>query len=388
MVMDETSAQYLYRMIKKLMVKHEIDDLKMISRGSGVPASTLSSFLGAEGEINLKFEEALTVTKYFNSIEFLKIMESYCLKLDDLNGIVNALEFASNYNQSYLTDKLIAKHQNRTGLIKDWVTIYSLNSRKREQASSTFVKQVRDLVSQVSTNEMKIRLQLMETEMVAHDDYKALMALTEDLNIMLYEMDDSYLKESFKVKIYSYFATAMLYYKNDQDQAIEYANYLIQNKITPMYLMASAHLTIGQAFLFEEQEASLRNIRIAIEMFHLCGHEKYAQQIRENDLMFVQNYHEEKVDLCALSGEELAHQLIVRKQYKQALAVLKLVEKTSFSTVYQGIASKDRLLLEETLEEFLSSGMYYFANYVERELMKLMAEPEPDGTVTEPVLET
>ncbi|GAF19484.1 hypothetical protein JCM19046_4137 [Bacillus sp. JCM 19046] len=315
-------------------------------------------------------------------------MESYCLKLDDLNGIVNALEFASNYNRSYLTDKLIAKHQNRTGLIKDWITIYSLNSRKREQASSTFVKQVRDLVSQVSTNEMKIRLQLMETEMVAQDDYKALMALTENLNIMLYEMDDSYLKESFKVKVYSYFATAMLYYKNDQDQAIEYANYLIQNKITPMYLMASAHLTIGQAFLFEEQEASLRNIRIAIEMFHLCGHEKYAQQIRENDLVFVQNYHEEKVDLCALSGEELAHQLIVRKQYKQALAVLKLVEKTSFSTVYQGIASKDRLLLEETLEEFLSSGMYYFANYVERELMKLMAEPENDSAVTEPVLET
>lgn len=35
MVMDETSAQYLYRMIKKLMVKHEIDDLEMISRGSG-----------------------------------------------------------------------------------------------------------------------------------------------------------------------------------------------------------------------------------------------------------------------------------------------------------------------------------------------------------------
>lgn len=377
MINGETSGQYLYKIIRKFMIDHEVLDQTLISRGSGVSPFTLSSFLEARGEVDLQFEEALSLTKYFNSIHFIFIMETYCLKLDHDKGILNSLEFASNYERHLLTDKLLVIHKDKSGPIKDWLEIYELNrQRKKQTKKDTVLRRCDELGRRVSCATMKIKLKMIEVATMGGGDYQSLLNKAKDINDSLQTIEDNFIKESFKVKVYGYFANAMLYYEDDREKAIKYAKYLIKNKGTPMYLIASAHLTIGQAFLFEEKEASLRNIKIAIQMFELSGYEFYASKLRHNDLVFVQNIHGEKLDLLTLRGEELAHQLIVRKQFKQAIAVLKSVEETDFSHVYKGIASKDINLLEETLADLTKAGKHFLKNYVERELQKLYQERE------------
>jgi len=371
-VIIETSGQYLYKMVTDHLYEREFLDQATLSRETGVSKFTISRFLKAKGAKDIEFKAALSLMKYFDSYNFGEMMDEYCLKLNKPVGIINALEFASNYKRGDLTDNLIAKHSDKNGEIKEWLEVYDLNRKRTSLPVANVLDKCKYLYGRVSSPEVQIKLDLIEAATISKNDYQTLHYMAERVDEKVKHLREGFVKDSFKTKIYGYYSYSKLYNHNSPSEAIEYAEYIINSPVSPSYLIGSAYVTIGQAQMFVDKEKSLKNIETAIRYYEReSEYESYAELLKTNDIVFIKNIHGEFMDLNSLEGEELAHQYIVREEFEKAVSVLDEIEETTFALLYRGIATKNLGNLLEAYGQLIKSGKTYFKYLVEREIEKI-----------------
>ncbi|MBG9785644.1 AimR family lysis-lysogeny pheromone receptor [Shouchella lehensis] len=368
----ETSGQYLYRFVVEQMNERSFLDQATLSRETGVSKFTISRFLKVKGDKDIEFKAALSLMKFFDSINFGEYMDEYCLKLNKPVGIINALEFASNYKRGDLTDNLIAKHSDKKGEIKEWLEVYDLNRKRTSMSDNDVLNKCKVLYGRVSAPEIQIKLDLIEAATISVNDYQTLHYMAERVNLKVKELREGFIKDSFQIKIFSYFSYAKLYNHNDPETAISYSESIIRNSVSPNYLIGSAYVIIGQAYMFTDKTKSLKNIEKAITKFEDDGNLEFAKKLRENDIAFIKNVHKVEMDLNVLRGEELAHQLLVRNKYQEALDVLNKLPETTFSLIYKGVATCNITYLLDAYGLLVKSGKAYYKRLVEREINKIV----------------
>ncbi|PAF08637.1 hypothetical protein CHH65_13700 [Shouchella clausii] len=362
------SAEYLYHVVKTYMNEKKLQQID-VSHATGIRKEYISRFLSAKGKNDLEFSTVLNLIRYLAASEYLEIMDNYCLKLEKPLGIMNALEYASNYERHDLTSNLLALHAgHKKGEIREWLEVYDLNKRRKTMSPYDVMDACRNLYGKVTSDEVKVKIDLIEAVSTYTKDYKSLLRMCDRIETKIKQLRDGFIKESFKIRFFNLHANAVLYYKNDVDTALEHTEYVIKNKVSPTFLVASAHLIRGQAQMYDRKEESIQNIRTAAKLFKLAGYSDYAQNLLENDLVFVQNYHRDIVDLENLKDGELAHQLLVRGDREKACEVLsKLDDKDPFTLLYKGMAFRDMSYFIEGHAIIVRDGKTFFKRAFERE---------------------
>ncbi|WP_054704824.1 AimR family lysis-lysogeny pheromone receptor [Bacillus sp. JCM 19041] len=367
------SSQYLYGVVKEFLRNRPTLDQATISRETGVSKHALSRFLLAKGEKEIDFQSALSLLKFFDSNSFADVMDEYCHMLHKPVGIMNSLEFASNYKRHDLTDNLLATHADKKGEMKEWLKVYSLNKRKAELSYEQITEMCKDLYGKVSSTEVKIKLDLIEASCMTNVDYQSVMRLTERLEGKVEALRDGFIKESFKMRLYGYYANSTLYFNADTEKALDYAYQVIQSKVVPMFWLASSHLTIGHAKMYDDKIGAINEIELSSKYFRLAGNEPLSKQLINNDVMFVRNYYKDRINTDLLSGEELAHQYIVREENEKAIKVIEELEESSpFALIYKGMAKKNLTDMLDGYGQLVKTGRLFYLPFVKREINNLI----------------
>ncbi|WP_144558557.1 AimR family lysis-lysogeny pheromone receptor [Shouchella miscanthi] len=367
------SALYLHEIVKGYMNEKNIAQVD-ISNAIDLPQVYISRFLKAAGKNDLEFATVIAIVRFLAPSNFLEIMDNYCIKLEKPLGIMNALEFASNYKRADLTDNLIAMHSDKKGEIKDWLDVYDLNRRKPHMTTSEIVESCKSLYGKVSSIEMKIKLDLIETVSTYRNDYRILLQMADRLEPKLDKVRGSFIKDSFKVKLYVFFANAHLYFNNNVDKARYYADFVINSNVAPLYLVASAHLTTGHSHMFTDRDKSIKQIDRAALLFKGSHHDSFSEELKTNDIPFVLNYHKIIIE-TPLKGEELAHQYIVRGELDKASEVLNETGNDNpFTSLYKGMVTKDIQHLLNGHAQIVKMGMLFYKTIFEREINNLLNE--------------
>lgn len=325
--------------VKSLMAQKGIRAVD-VTEEIGVSKSVISKFLSGK---DMDFKNLLPLLKYLDSYSYLDILDEYCLTLEKPVSIMKALEYASIYRRDELSANLLTMHSKRKGELGDWIIIYSLFHNMKTLDEEEVLFKCRELYGKVSTAEIKIKIDLIEAFVYYKKiNYTLMLGLTKRAEQQIDRLSDGFIKECFKIRLSTYLANAQLYANEDIEAAVKYANYVINNKLSPLLNVASAYHTLGHAHTFIDTELSVKYLKDASRMFKMIGYDEFSRQLLTEDMSFVLNVNGIIYDESIVNDEELAHQLIRQNRKEEAIEVLNKIEsETPFSLLYRGIATND-----------------------------------------------
>lgn len=341
-----------------------------ISNELGINRSDISKFLAGK---KIDFYNVFILTKHLDPIGYLDILDSYCKSFNTPVGIQNALEYASNHNRTALMEYLLETHSDRKDAIREWISVYSLHSSFKSMESHIVIQQCRELYGNVNAPELKIKLDLIEAAINYQNRKHLMYEISKRLQGRIEELKKGFIKESFKVRLCSYLAPAVLYVNEDVETAKMLSEEVIKNPVSPSHLIAASYHTMSHAFLFNSVDLSVDYLERAIRLYMSEGNDKRAKILRSNDLAFAKSFHNLTFEVHDLTDEELAHQLIVRGETDRAISILESKkELDSFGKLYLGIAKNDFTLLLESHGMMARTGNNFFLKIFENKLAQII----------------
>nr|WP_241741937.1 AimR family lysis-lysogeny pheromone receptor [Shouchella lehensis] len=341
-----------------------------ISRKSGVSKQLVNKVLEQKGKKDFTFSNVLRIIRSIDS-DFDNTMEEYCRSQTKPSGILNALEYASNFRKYELLDDLIAENRDQKGEIKDWVQIYRLSRDFKEYSYNEAIQKCRELYGRVSLPEAKLKLELIEFDIkysLFQSDIKFYISSFEE---KIKTLRSGFLKDSLEIRYKLFKSFVSLYEYSDIEHSIKLANEIICSPLSASYIIGSAFHIKGQAYMFTDLKESIDCLDNAM-LYYAQTDKVKAESIKE-DIYFTLNANGQLIDLEELQGEELIHQLIVRKDYETARLLLKTTN-SPFDYLFKGIVENDLSLIFESYGMLRSSGQLFFANYIRSVYDKLNFE--------------
>ncbi|WP_078392059.1 AimR family lysis-lysogeny pheromone receptor [Shouchella patagoniensis] len=340
-----------------------------IAEALGLQKSVMHRFLSGN---TLEFSNALRVARFLDPINYLKIMDDYCKTIDKKIGILCAFEYASNFNRDELTKQLIEKHADKKGEIADYIKVYKTFLNRDNISHAEMMEFTKDNYGKTSSLELKTKILLIEASLYFGSmKFNTVHSLIDAIQVKIDGIANKFIKEAFKVRLSLYGANAELKAMGNVDKTVEYCRHLINSYASTDALIASAHHTLGHAYIFDRKEESEFLFKKASKLYYASGFEEVSKAVLENDLCLVKNIHGEEFDLSLTDGEELAHQYIVRGEIDKAIEVLDRVEVTPYSLLYRGIATRNFPLILEAHGIMMKAGDNFFIKIFERELYRL-----------------
>ncbi|AIC95420.1 AimR family lysis-lysogeny pheromone receptor [Shouchella lehensis] len=340
-----------------------------VAESLGWQRSIMSKFLSGT---TLDFYNALRLAKYLDGINYLEIMDDYCLSMDKKSGILCAFEYASNFMRHELTDKLVLLHEDKKGEVGEYCTIYKFNRERRDYSFNDAIEFLKYHYGKTNSLEINTKILLIEAGMYFDEmKFQTVLSLLKPLHSKLVDVNNRFIKESFNVRFAIFAANAELKAAGNTEKSIEYCHFLMDSVVTPDNLVASAHHTMGHAKIFESRVESVYLLQKAANLYRVAGSEANADGVLFNDIPLANSIHGHEIDLNEISGEELAHQLIIRGRNDEALALLNDLQDTPYTLLYKGMASKNFPLILQAHGIMMKEGDSFFIKLFERELFDL-----------------
>ncbi|WP_099301909.1 AimR family lysis-lysogeny pheromone receptor [Bacillus sp. Marseille-P3800] len=371
--------KYVYEEVAKWMNENNKKQIDL-SNGASVSKAIISRLLKTEGEKNLEFSSVLSIFRYIEPEHYMEKMDEYCARLTKPQGILNALEYAYNFQRIELTNDLLAEHSDRKGDIRHWLKVYALQRDIDKKSEEIAFEEMRELYGQVEQTEVKIRLDLIEHNLSFRNNNYSTSSFLERINKKIELLQEGFLKETYRLRYFFIQSLCKLYEQDSPDTAIQYAKYILLSPATPDLLKAPVEHMLGHAYMISDLEKSVYYIKKAATTYRSVEDPRYMG-LESDDINFVQNINNALIPLDGLSGEELAHQYIVRNEMANALTVLNNFDedsKTSYYYIYFGIAEKNLLkflkgygILMKTGNVFLSQifESKFYAVFENREVL-------------------
>ncbi|MBX0320099.1 AimR family lysis-lysogeny pheromone receptor [Shouchella clausii] len=363
--------EYVYNELTNWM---KINNKKQVDvvNGANLPKALVSRLISTKGQKKLEFGSVLSLFRFIEPEYYLDKMDEYCMLLTKPIGILNALEFAHNFQRVELTNNLLAEHSDRKGDVKNWLKTYALQRDLEKKDIESAFETIRELYGIVEQTEVKIRLDFIEHSLTFRNNNYSTKVFLDRIKKKIDLLPEGYLKESFKLRYYANLSLAKLYEDNDPEMAIKYGEYIVQSMLVPDIIKAPALHMMGHAYIQTSPAKSKFYITQAAETYRASGSEGFYTSLISNDIPFVQNINNEKIPLDKLEGEELAHQYIVRRDYFNAAKVLRsLKEKTAFHYIYLGIAEKNLLFILKGYGILNKTGNVFLAQVFENKLSNM-----------------
>lgn len=195
--------------------------------------------------------------------------------------------------------------------------------------------------------------------------------ICDELEGDLANLNASFLKESFSVRMNDLLGKRALYVRYDVEEARGHAFKNINQEICTFF-KANSSYTVGRTFTFESYEKSVEYTEKAIAEYKDAGYLNFANDLERYFLPFLNAYHGLGYSEGDLTGG--AHYEAKwgdKKKAKQLLAeAVKLEGESTYKMYYRGLANNDEDVLFEALSEFLYIGDKYSAQLPLEQLRK------------------
>lgn len=340
---------------------------KDIANAAELSKGALSQF--RNGTTEMKFPTLLKVAKFVYQNEYTSRFKRWCLKFNQPKNICYAFEFLAVNRQIEELDELITKTKSERAdqKLQEWAQGYAILSLYlKGQKPSEVLNELR--IFTPKTLEMKI-LSLI-TEVWCRNkmrEYSTMASLVSGLDLSIEEIKDTYIHESYALRLKEALAFVNLYKFNNIKLARRYAQEIIYADFSATF-NANASYLLGMSYLFDNYGECLGNILRHRELLTEAGRHAEINIVNNNDIPFIKNVwkkHTKQPETNDIS--EKAHYEAVAGDKELALNLIEEAIETSgqsgFKLYYQALATNDKSLFMQSLIFFINKkGDKFFAN--------------------------
>lgn len=325
-----------------------------------------------DAEFSLSFEEVMLAVKKASPEQMVLLMNGYALSVESQGHIEDAFEYSVAFQQIDVLKRLLDRHDHLT----EWSSVYELflDILQRKIQYKDIISKARDLVGQVESPKLKVRLELLEVH--AHEQLghvERTLALVDHMPEKLSKIKPSFMKSVLLSRASLSMATGLLRVKGDFTKAREMFSSVVENPITPEAMLAPAYHGWGLATLCgSDKKEALVYYKKA--MFHAkrAGLTNYFERLESEYYPFARNICGEYFDLTDVAPIEQVHQNIVRCEVQKATEMIEELEaeggESACLTWYKGIATGKDVFLWDALERFEVENQAYLLPFVKHEI--------------------
>jgi hypothetical protein len=341
---------------------------KDIGTAVGLTKGSLSHFKNDGTEMN--FHALLNVARFVFNNDYLIKFKSWCLKFNQPKNVCYALEHLAVNRHIQELDELICKIRKERFMdqkLMEWAEGYEILSLYlKGKEPSEVLNRVRLFTPKV----LEIRVLALITEFWCRNklrEYSTMEALITGLNLSISKIKDSYIKESYTLRLKESLAFVNLYKLNNVEVARKYAEEIISSNFCATFTTNASYL-LGMSYLFDNYELCLGNILRYRELLVEMGRTSEVKIVDENDLPFINNVwnkHSEQPKTNDIS--EKAHYEAKNGDKNLALEMVdKAIENdgaSGFKLYYKALATGDKTLFMQSLIFFVTKkGDKFYAN--------------------------
>lgn len=361
-------SEILYKSIR-CWLSHPGNKQIDITNATGVSKQLISMVLERKGKKDLAFSNVLSVIRYIET-DYLDVMDKHCRSLHKPLGILNSLEYASNFERHELLDDLIAEYKEHRGEVKEWVEIYRFNRDKHGLDNDEALEKCRELYGRVTQPDAKLKLDLIESSINFKGNQFNIKEFVHRAEKKLKLLRNGFLKDSLEIRYNLNRAFISLYEEMNIEEANKFAKKVTASWLAPAYLIGCAYHLMSHANMYDSFNDSLELLERAANFYGQSDRNK--GQSLEQDKVFLFNVHKEPYDGVISDREEKAHQFIVQGKYKEAGEVLSSIsDKSPFGMLYEGMCKKDINPIIKGYGLIKESGNHFFARYFEKQISLL-----------------
>lgn len=339
---------------------------KEIAEAAGITKGALSHF---KSGTELKFPTLLKVSNIVFGKNHFAAAKTWSLLLHNPKNVRFAMEYLAvnklTKELEELIEKATSEHTSREVL--EWANAYSIVLMYlKNETTSSIIEEIRAF--QPKSEEMKILTTIIEVSCKNRTrEYNSMASLIDGLHISIENIEEDYIKQSFKLRLKELQSYVALYRNNDPVTARKHA-YDIINADLCATLTAHSYYIVGMSYLFDNYDLCLGNIEKYQGLLIGLGREKDALIVEKNDIPFIKNLWktaERRPDTNDIS--EIAHFEAMLGSKEEALELAdKAIEengKSGFNLYYKALATDDKSMFMQSLIFFVSKkGDMFFAN--------------------------
>ncbi|MBJ8031564.1 AimR family lysis-lysogeny pheromone receptor [Bacillus cereus group sp. N21] len=299
-------------------------------------------------------------------------MDEWCLKLDTVESIKQSFEYACVTRNVELLNKLILKHENETGTVHEYVSVYRILYQYiiGEVHGTEIINQLKK-VGQPKDKILNILMDIMKCYNYFHlKKYNLMLELIQEIEEQVEAVDGdrkSYIKECYIYRVAEIFAPVYLHY-NHVELARKFANVIIEANISAKTISDALYI-LGMSYLRVEKYKSLQYFEDSYEIFKIVKDEEYEKEVRYN-LDLAKIYFEETLEFDS-------DPILIQFQNKRDEQSLNLLQSSlydgteeDFLVYYKGVVNESPTGIYECFQKFLLQSNYFFTSLVAKEIYK------------------
>ncbi|WP_141431936.1 AimR family lysis-lysogeny pheromone receptor [Bacillus sp. 03113] len=324
---------------------------------------------------NLNFRVLLKAVIVMNGKNYKKKLEDWCLRLDYAEGIKHAFEYASLTKNEKLLGKMLDKHKNSFGVVKECCIVYGLLYKHiRYEFPETELKDRADAIKGIKNKTLLLLIEIIKVIGLYYK--KKYLRMLEDLETIedsikkLSDKRELFIKECYFIRCSEAYAPA-LFQLNSLDSLRQHAKRLINTNISAT-LTAAGYYYMGMSYIVEDKERALQNLQLNYEILKGRHHRSATHAL--SCLNFARSYHYETL----IAGEEDETIKVYNKikLNKKITDEEKDIIKNSQSSIpfkkyYLSLEESSVENLSESVAIFASDKKLFYANLVLQDIKKL-----------------
>lgn len=345
-------------------LKNEIRKHKqhLIADEIGTSSATITKFLNGSQETSL--ETSLKLIRLLAKSDEKRFMLELIKEIEKPSNIIIALEYCStNYmvkSMNYLLKKFKGTSNHE---LKEYLGIYDLiyNWQLRHDGVPVVeqIKKARTL--KVTTKEGNIMIKMLEVYGYFNSEkYNLAYDLAKDLQTLVNEMDNEYMKMSITARLSETQSLLALILHNDVEQARQCATFTIKSKIGKG-ASAFSHYVIGASYFYEDYEKSKLHYMKAIKIYNKFS--KINSEETRKELEMLSAYHGQEFDF----KNEIALAMFNFKS-KGEITEIRTKPSTAMEMMFTGEIQQDEQVLMQAFTKFIQEKDMFNAQKVKQTL--------------------
>ncbi|UTR05194.1 AimR family lysis-lysogeny pheromone receptor [Alkalihalobacillus sp. LMS6] len=361
--------------LSNAMIENNIKQVDII-KATGLKKAHVSKIVA--GSIEPGFLHLFSVIKYVMPERLTEVMDEFSLEVSNKESIMSSFEYATYYDRVELLKSLMSIYKESSKRdMQEFVSVYELvNSDKKPD---DLIELYREVYGSLKSKEMQVKVYTCESLLYYRsNDVITMIKMAERIISKVSDLNETFFKYALAAKIKAAFATGSLYNEGDIHLVREVCDEVISNPVTSNMTLAATYHTLGHSYLYENHPLALKNLETAVNFYELCGNKGMVNEVRSNDIPFLNNIHNMTFDLTNVCAEERLHYYARKGDRENFNQVISKIDdlSTPYIKSYTAMMDKDLMNLFEAHISFLRMGNLFFAKFVQLATEKFKNEEE------------
>lgn len=361
----------LEKAIKKELERKNLN-ANEFAKAINVTPGNLSKFLNKKAEVS--FSTFLTMVCKLIPEKEVELMKKYASMCSKPENVRLSMEYACRHQLFPLLLDLIkrAKEMKNSETVEMAQVYEFYHEMFMGKFPDCFMKKHLKIQTKYDKSKLLTRL-IFCYYLLQRREFGTLRELIRHLDEQIDEMQDGYLKDSFKTRVFEIYSHAHLK-KYNLDKSREYAMKIINYRYSGGQVLGNAYEILGISYMFENAEKSLFYLNECIKTLKEHGFEHDVERVEKNRISIVKNYHGLLSDDCEIENPlEKAYFLITTGKNDEALVLMNEVPDNPLKDYLKGLCysgMKGVEFLYQSMISFERQGDQFTSQLARQELVK------------------